>query len=114
VLRDSDFGPMLFDSSKQAIYVFERDRRNESVCYGDCAKAWPPVLSAGAPAAGDGVRPSLLGTIKRRGGRRQVTYAGRPLYFYAHEDAGQVLCHNVNLNGGFWWAVGADGKARPA
>ena len=114
VLRGSDFGPMLFDSSKQAIYVFERDRRNESVCYGGCAKAWPPVLSEGAPEAGDGIRRSLLGTITRRGGRSQVTYAGRPLYFYAHEDAGEVLCHNVNLNGGLWWAVGADGEARPA
>lgn len=113
-LRDSDFGPMLFDSNKQAIYVFERDRRNKTVCYGDCAEAWPPVLSQGEQRAGKGVKASLLGTIKRRDGRVQVTYAGKPLYFYAHEDPGVVLCHNVNLNGGFWWAVGADGKRRPA
>jgi predicted lipoprotein with Yx(FWY)xxD motif len=113
-LRDSDFGQMLFDSNKQAIYVFERDRRNKTVCYGDCAAAWPPVFSQGEPRAGKGVRASLLGTIKRRDGRMQVTYAGKPLYFYAHEDPGVVLCHNVNLNGGFWWAVGADGKRRPA
>jgi hypothetical protein len=54
----------------------------------------------------------LLGTIKR-GRRRQVTYAGRPLYFYAHEGPGAVLCHNVFLNGGLWWVIGADGKRRP-
>ena len=113
-LRDSDFGPMLFDSNKQAIYVFERDGRNRTNCYGECAAAWPPVFTKGTPQAGDGVNASLLGTIKRRDGRTQVTYAGKPLYFYAHEDPGVVLCHNVNLNGGLWWAVGADGKPRPA
>ena len=113
-LQDSDFGPMLFDSNKQAIYEFERDGRNKTVCYGECAEAWPPVFSEGEPRAGKGVRASLLGTIKRRDGRAQVTYAGKPLYFYAHEDPGVVLCHNVNLNGGYWWVIGADGRRRPS
>jgi predicted lipoprotein with Yx(FWY)xxD motif len=113
-LQDSDFGPMLFDSKNQAIYVFERDGRDESVCYGGCAEAWPPVFTNGPPQARAGVREALLGTSKRRDGRAQVTYAGRPLYFYAHEDPGVVLCHNVNLNGGYWWAIGADGRRRPS
>jgi predicted lipoprotein with Yx(FWY)xxD motif len=113
-LQDSDFGPMLFDSNKQAIYIFERDARNKTVCYGKCAKDWPPVFTDGQPRAADGVRAALLGTIKRRDGRTQVTYAGRPLYFYSHEDPGIVLCHNVDLNGGYWWAIGADGRRRPA
>lgn len=109
---DSNFGPMLFDSRKQAIYIFENDSRGKPVCYGECAEAWPPVFAKGKPVAGDGVNESLLGTVERRDGRRQVTYAGRPLYFYAHESPGQVLCHNVDLNGGLWWVVGPDGKRR--
>ena len=113
VVRGSEFGRMLFDSGRQAIYVFERDGRNRSRCHGRCAKLWPPVYTKGRPRAGQGVRESLLGTIKRRDGRRQVTYAGRPLYYYAHERPGQVLCHNVNLNGGLWWVVGPDGRRRP-
>lgn len=112
-LRDSSFGRMLFDSRRQAIYIFERDSRRKSVCYGGCAKAWPPVLTTGAPVASRGVRASLLGTIRRRDGKRQVTYAGKPLYYYAHERPGQVLCHDVDLNGGLWWVVGPDGKRRP-
>ena len=112
-LRDSEFGTMLFDSKKQAIYVFERDPAGRTVCYGECAKAWPPVLTEGAPVAGKGVRGSLLGTIERRDGTRQVTYAGKPLYLYAHEGPGEVRCHNVDLNGGLWWVVGPDGKRRP-
>jgi predicted lipoprotein with Yx(FWY)xxD motif len=112
VLGDSEFGEMLFDARKQAIYIFENDPKGRTVCYGDCAEAWPPVLTKGMPKAGDGVRASLLGTVKRRNGARQVTYAGKPLYFYSHEGPGEVRCHNVNLNGGFWWVVGPDGNRR--
>jgi predicted lipoprotein with Yx(FWY)xxD motif len=111
-VRSSQFGPMLFDSRNQAIYVFERDGEDGTVCYGECAEAWPPVVTRGEPVAGKGVDAGLLGTVKRRGGARQVTYAGRPLYFYAHEGPGQVLCHNVDLNGGLWWVVGPDGEPR--
>jgi len=112
VLAGSEFGSMLFNAKKQAIYIFERDSKRKTVCYGECAKAWPPVYTRGAPVAGKGVRARLLGTIRRRDGRRQVTYAGKPLYFYAHEGPGQVLCHDVNLNGGYWWVVGPSGARR--
>jgi predicted lipoprotein with Yx(FWY)xxD motif len=113
IVDDSDFGTMLFDARKQAIYVFERDGIGRTACYGECAKAWPPVYTVGDPVAGPGVRPGLLGTLKRRDGSRQVTYAGKPLYFYAHEGPGQVLCHNVNLNGGYWWVLAPSGERRP-
>ncbi len=111
-IGESDFGSMLFDSNQQAIYIFEKDPKGGTVCYGECAEDWPPVFTEGEPKAGKGVRDSLLGTVKRRDGRLQVTYAGKPLYFYAHEEPGVVLCHNVNKNGGLWWVVGPDGKRR--
>jgi predicted lipoprotein with Yx(FWY)xxD motif len=113
VVKSSQFGRMLFNSKRQAIYVFQRDTRNRSNCHGACAKAWPPVYTKGKPRALDGVRKSLLGTTRRKDGHLQVTYAGKPLYYYAHEGPGQVLCHNVNLNGGYWWVIGPDGKRRP-
>ena len=112
-IGDSEFGSMLFDSKKQAIYIFEKDPKGETVCYDECAEAWPPVYTDGEPKAGDGVKDALLGTVKRRDGRLQVTYAGQPLYFYDHEGPGEVRCHNVNLNGGLWWVVGPSGKRRP-
>lgn len=111
--RGSEFGTMLWGPKRQAIYIFQRDGRNRSRCYGECARLWPPVYTKGKPVAGRGVRSSLLGTTRRRDGRRQVTYAGKPLYYYAHESAGQVRCHNVNLNGGLWWVIGPNGKRRP-
>jgi predicted lipoprotein with Yx(FWY)xxD motif len=110
---DSEFGDMLFDSNEQAIYIFENDPKGESVCYDECAEAWPPVLTEGEPKAEDGVNADLLGTVERRDGKTQVTYNDQPLYFYAHEGPGEVRCHNIDLNGGLWWVVGADGKRRP-
>ena len=113
VVRDSQFGSMLFNAKKQAIYVFESDPKNRSKCYGDCAAIWPPVYTTGKPVGFKGVNKSLLGTIKRRGGKLQVTYAGHPLYYYAHEGPGEVRCHNVLSYGGYWWVVGPDGVHRP-
>ena len=109
----SEFGPMVWGPKRQATYVFQRDGFKRSRCYGACAEAWPPVYTTGKPIAGKGARKSLLGTTRRRDGRLQVTYRGRPLYYYAHEGAGEVRCHNVDLNGGLWWVIGADGKRRP-
>ena len=75
----SPFGKMIYNSSRQAIYQFDRDSKGKSRCYGSCAKLWPPVLTRGKPKAIKGARANLLGTFKRRGGARQVTYNGWPL-----------------------------------
>jgi predicted lipoprotein with Yx(FWY)xxD motif len=109
-LRGSQFGRILFSGGDRAIYLFTRDDRRKTRCYGACAKAWPPVFAKGRPRAGQGVRQSLLGTIRRRDGRRQVTYNGHPLYFYAHEGPRQVLCQNVEEFGGLWLVVKPDGR----
>jgi predicted lipoprotein with Yx(FWY)xxD motif len=112
-LRDSQFGPVLFDGRNRALYLFTRDPRNRTRCYGACAEAWPPFYAKGRPRAGRGVDRDLLGTIERRDGRRQVTYKGHALYFYVTDPVGQVLCNDVVEFGGTWYAVNAKGN-RPA
>src|SRR5687767_4469424 len=95
-VAESRFGRMLVDGRGFSLYLFTRDRRGSSRCYGDCAKAWPPLLTSGAPRAGSGARKRLLGTTTRRSGKRQVTYRGHPLYYYVGETRpGQVLCQDV-------------------
>jgi predicted lipoprotein with Yx(FWY)xxD motif len=108
-LRQSQLGPVLFDGRNSALYLFTRDSRNRSRCYGDCAVAWPPFLAKGRPRAARGVKQSLLGTVRRRGGTRQVTYKGQPLYFYIDDPRGQVLCNNVPEFGGTWYALNSGG-----
>jgi predicted lipoprotein with Yx(FWY)xxD motif len=107
----SDYGPILFDRRRRALYLFTRDAGTRSRCYGSCAAAWPPYIVRATPQAGNGARTSLLGTTRRRDGRRQATYAGHPLYYYVGDrEPGQVLCQNVVEFGGTWLVVSGQGK----
>jgi predicted lipoprotein with Yx(FWY)xxD motif len=107
----SQYGRVLADGTGEALYLFDKERSPRSQCYGDCATSWPPVLARGTPRAGRGTRAGLLGTTRRRDGRMQVTYAGRPLYYYVHDDPGLIRCHDVFEYGGTWLVVKPDGRA---
>lgn len=109
----SQFGRILADGRGQAVYVFDKETTSRPECYGACAEAWPPVLTKGRPAAGKGARAGLLGTTRRRDGRRQVTLDGKPLYSYVADGPGRVLCHDVDEFGGLWLVVRPDGTPVP-
>ena len=110
-VRSSRFGSVLFDGRGRALYAFTRDRRGgASRCYGACAQKWPVYFAGGRLVAGKGVKRSLVGTTRRRDGRRQITYNGRPLYYYVGDkSAGQVSCQNVAEFGGTWLVVRPSG-----
>ena len=104
--RGSDYGRILFDGRGFALYAFTRDTAVRSRCTGACANAWPPFIVMVRPKAGRGADTSLLGTIRRSDGSRQVTYAGKPLYYYVGDrEPLQVLCQNVDEFGGLWLVV---------
>ena len=107
---DSEFGAVVANAKGEALYLFDREQRGRSECYGACAAAWPPVLTKGKPRAGAGTDPSLFGTTKRRNGKLQVTYAGQPLYYYVGDSPGTILCHDVEEFGGTWLVIEADGS----
>ncbi len=109
----SNFGTMLFDETGQAIYLFDKETSTRPECYDACAKAWPPVLTSGSPRGAGEASLALLGTTARTDGTTQVTYAGHPLYYYAHEGKNQVLCHNVEGFGGLWLVITPSGKPAP-
>jgi len=108
---DSQFGRVIADKRGEAFYLFDKEKGKKSRCYGDCAVAWPPVLTKGKPRAGRGADKGLLGTTRRRNGKVQVTYAGHPLYYYEHDEPGTILCHNVDEFGGLWLVVDRHGDA---
>jgi predicted lipoprotein with Yx(FWY)xxD motif len=110
-LRSTRYGPILFDGRDRVLYGFTRDKRGgKSTCYGACAAAWPVYFAKAKVTAMRGVKQSLIGTVRRRDGRRQVTYNGWPLYYYAHEGPREVKCQNVNEFGGLWLVVKANGR----
>lgn len=104
-------GTILFDEADRAIYLFDKETTETSECYGECAAAWPPVLTKGEPQASGGAEAKLLGTTERDDGTTQVTYAGQPLYYYVDDPPGEALCHNVDEFGGLWLVVEPDGRA---
>jgi len=110
-VHPSTYGKAVFDGRGYVLYAFTRDHAR-SDCYGVCAKAWPPYYAPkGKLRVGAGIKRSLLGAVKRKNGRRQVTYAGRPLYYYVGDrQPGQILCQNVTEFGGVWLVVRPSGK----
>jgi predicted lipoprotein with Yx(FWY)xxD motif len=110
-VRNTRYGPILFDGRDRVLYGFTRDKRGgKSTCYGACAVAWPVYFSKGRVKAMRGVKQSLIGTVRRRNGRLQVTYNGWPLYYYAHEGPREVKCQNVDEFGGLWLVMKPNGR----
>jgi len=109
----SRYGTVLFDGKGRVLYAFTHDRRGKpSRCYGACAAAWPVYYKPGGKlTAGKSVRHRLLGTVRRKNGRLQVTYNGWPLYRYVGDTSpGAISCQNVSEFGGLWLVVSPTGR----
>jgi predicted lipoprotein with Yx(FWY)xxD motif len=110
-VKPSSFGRILFDGRGYVLYAFTHDPRHKSTCSGACARAWPPYIVKARGHAGAGAVARLLGTTRRAGGALQLTYAGRPLYYYVGDrKPGQILCQNVSEFGGVWRVLRASGQ----
>jgi predicted lipoprotein with Yx(FWY)xxD motif len=109
--RRTRYGTVLADGEGRILYEFTRDgTANRSRCYGDCAVAWPPFYTRGKPRV-RGIAAEHLGTTRRRDGRLQVTYRGKPLYYYVTDTRpGQVTCQAIPEFGGTWYVTNADGS----
>ena len=51
-LRKTALGKVLVDARGHTLYLFKKDKRGRSACYGACATYWPPLLSPAKPRAG--------------------------------------------------------------
>ena len=106
----TDLGTFIIGVDGRTAYYFTIDSSpGVSLCEGDCLAAWPPVtVSEGAAiGAGEGV-PGVLGVISATDGTPQVTYDGRPLYYFAGDQAaGDTNGQNM---GGVWYVATVDGQ----
>ena len=104
-------GRVVVNGRGRTLYLFEKDRRGHSACAGTCAVYWPPLITHGKPMAIGGVKQSLLRTIRRANGARQVTYAGHPLYLFIQDTRrGQTTGEGSKLFGAGWDALTPTGK----
>jgi predicted lipoprotein with Yx(FWY)xxD motif len=107
-VASTGLGEVLVDAKGRTLYVFTKDKGDQSVCSGKCAVAWPALTVTGAATPGTGVEASLLSTSKQANGSSQVTYGGKPLYYFAGDKApGDTKGQGLN---GVWWVVKGDGS----
>lgn len=86
----------LVDSAGRTVYTYDKDQGSTSVCYDACERAWPVVTSM--PTSG-----GEFGTTVRKNGTVQITYDGKPLYYYVgDENPGDA---NGDGLGGIWHVV---------
>ena len=89
---------MLTDAKGMTLYVFDKDTKGISSCYGACATMWPPYLVNGEKAKGEG-----WSMTKRKDGAEQWVYDGKPLYFFATDmKAGEAAGDSIK---GVWHVV---------
>jgi predicted lipoprotein with Yx(FWY)xxD motif len=97
--KSAKYGTILV--STDTVYTL---KPNASACTSACHKIWIQVLlpkGVTKATAGTGVSAAKLGTVKVAGGRLQVTYGGKALYWFFQDKFGQVK-GNVTDTWGKW------------
>jgi predicted lipoprotein with Yx(FWY)xxD motif len=77
-------------------------------CTAQCLKVWPALLlpkGMTKATGGNGVNASKLGTAAGPGGRLQVTYAGKRLYWFIGDTAAGQVHGNITDKWGTWATV---------
>jgi predicted lipoprotein with Yx(FWY)xxD motif len=96
---------------KLTVYMFMADHGSKSSCYGACAATWPPVTASGAPKVEGSAMKSKLGTTKRSDGTTQLTYAGRPIYYYTPDTSEEdITGQGVTSFGAPWYVLSPAGN----
>lgn len=104
------YGTILASSDGHTYYMFVPDTTGKSACYESCAAVWPPVTGAN-PIISGGVQKSLVSTITRTDGIKQVTYNGHPLYTYQGDSGPDMINgQGVNSYGGYWYVINVAGQ----
>jgi predicted lipoprotein with Yx(FWY)xxD motif len=110
-VRRTSLGRTLVDARGRTLYLFEADRPNRSNCSSGCLNVWPALTAHGKPRAWGGAVGSKIGTIPAHGGKRQVTYAGHPLYYYVGDrKPGDVNGQGLDQFGAEWYALSPAGR----
>lgn len=95
-------GKFLTDSKGMTLYIFKKDSPGKSACAGPCVEKWPLYFREKVSVP-DGVLGGDFGTINREDEKRQTTYKGSPLYYFAGDKApGDVLGQGI---GDVWFVA---------
>jgi predicted lipoprotein with Yx(FWY)xxD motif len=88
VATSATAGKYLAGADGKTLYVFSPDTANKSACTGSCATNWPPLtVAAGGSAPTATGATGTLATFTRDDGTTQVSYNGKPLYYFGNDKA---------------------------
>ncbi len=86
---------MMVDQKGMTLYTFDKDKEGQSMCTGECATMWPPLM---APM--DAKPTGKWMPIKRDDGTMQWAYEGKPMYGYKMDTKPGDTAGDGK--GGFW------------
>jgi predicted lipoprotein with Yx(FWY)xxD motif len=102
---NTQVGKFLIGYNGMTLYTYAPDTAGVSNCTGACAQNWPPyAVTSTANLVGESPLDSAkIGTLTRADGSTQITYGGRPLYFYIGDSkSGDTNGQGV---GGVWYVA---------
>jgi predicted lipoprotein with Yx(FWY)xxD motif len=103
-------GNILTDGNGFTLYTFSDDTAGQSTYTGT---DWLPfIVSDGVQPQADPSVTGQLGVITRSDGKMQITLDGKPLYYYAQDNAAGDI--NGNGVGGKWSVVMISSSAAPS
>jgi predicted lipoprotein with Yx(FWY)xxD motif len=103
-LETTKLGQVYATSAGMTVYEYKKDvpHSHKSTCYGECAGRWPPMA---APADFKPIKP--WGVALRKGGEKELTYQGYPLYTWIKDTKpGEVTGQGIKDV----WRVAKPGK----
>lgn len=87
-------GGILTNTAGMTLYTFDKDAADsgKSVCNGDCAVKWPPLMASASDKADSG-----YSIVTRDDGNKQWAYMGKPLYlWFKDQKPGDTTGDGVN------------------
>lgn len=91
---DTPKGKTLVDAKGMTLYTFAKDSGGKSMCNGQCATNWPPLM---APASSKDM--GSWSVVTRDDGSRQWAYKAKPLYTFAKDAKPGDVTGDGLLNG---------------
>ena len=103
-MNNEKLGNILTDSSGRTLYTFDLDKPGDINCLkGACTVAWPPFIVKTQLKASPGFEGKIDVVERPDIGEKQVTYLGKPLYYYSKDlNIGDA---NGDGNQGTWHVV---------
>jgi len=106
ISNKGNLGSFLTDRVGKTLYFFTKDTSGASTCTGTCLANWP-AFSADPVVAPSVLKPADFSVVTRADGVKQVSYLGRPLYYFAADTKpGDIKGEGVN---NVWYVANVSG-----